>query len=87
MGFAIPLAGWLRGPLREMLHDCLLSHSLAERGIVSPKFVHYLLEEHESGRRDNRGWLWSLLMLELWFRETELSAGLRATSSPPVAVG
>ena len=85
MGFSMPLAKWLRGPLREMLHDNLLSRSLAERGIVSPKFVQYLLAEHESGRRDNRAWLWSLLMLELWFRETE--SGVGVASVPQVVVG
>jgi asparagine synthase (glutamine-hydrolysing) len=69
-GFAVPLAAWFRGPLREMLHDHLLGPSLASRGIVSPSFVRRLVEEHESGRRDNNHWLWMLLMLELWFRET-----------------
>jgi len=84
MGFSVPLAKWLRGPLREMLHDNLLSRSLAERGIVSPKFVQYLVSEHESGRRDNQSWLWSLLMLELWFRETERGA-VAISVSPVVA--
>ena len=69
MGFAIPLAAWLRGPLRDMLHDHLESASLRDRGIVSPGFVKHLLREHEAGRRDNRTWLWSLLVLEMWFRE------------------
>ncbi|HCC56883.1 MAG TPA: asparagine synthase (glutamine-hydrolyzing) [Solibacterales bacterium] len=75
MGFAIPLAQWLRGPLREMLHDHLESSSLRDRGIVSPGFVTHLLQEHESGRRDNRTWLWSLLVLEMWFRENARWAG------------
>lgn len=69
-GFAVPLANWFRGPLREMLHDTLLSKALAERGIVSPGFVSHLLNEHERRRRDNSHWLWALLMLELWFRHT-----------------
>ena len=78
MGFAIPLAGWLRGPLRDMLHDHLEGATLRARGIVSPGFVTHLLKEHESGRRDNRTWLWSLLVLEMWFRENETwSAGSR----------
>ena len=69
-GFAVPLAEWFRGPLREMLHDHLLGPDLAGRGIVSSGFVRELVEEHERGRRDNSNWLWMLLMLELWFRET-----------------
>ena len=77
MGFAIPLAGWLRGPLRDMLHDHLEGASLRNRGIVSPGFVSHLLKEHESGRRDNRSWLWSLLVLEMWFRENETWSAAR----------
>ena len=41
------------------------------RGVARPAFVKLLLEEHDRGRRDNYYWLWSLLMLELWFRELE----------------
>jgi hypothetical protein len=39
--------------------------------MVSPEFVRHLLEEHERGRRNNYHTLWSLLMLELWFRDLE----------------
>ena len=78
MGFAVPLATWFRGPLREMLHDHLLGPRMAARGMVSPDFVRHLLAEHEAGRRDNHHWLWSLLMLELWFVETERRADVPA---------
>jgi asparagine synthase (glutamine-hydrolysing) len=71
MGFAIPLAEWLRGPLREMLWDHLDSPRFFERNIVSRPFMRYMLEEHQSGRRDNRTWLWALLVLEMWFRDFE----------------
>lgn len=71
MGFALPLAQWLRGPLREMLWDHLTSPRFLERGIVAPAFVRQMLEEHQSGRRDNRSWLWALLVLEMWFRDYE----------------
>ena len=70
MGFGVPLAKWFRGPLREMTWDLLAGPQFSGRGIVSPVFVHELLEEHQRGRRDNHTWIWSLLMLELWFRET-----------------
>ena len=71
MGFALPLAQWLRGPLREMLWDHLTGPRFAARGIASPNFVRHMLEEHQSGRRDNRTWLWALLVLEMWFRDFE----------------
>jgi asparagine synthase (glutamine-hydrolysing) len=67
-GFSVPIAEWFRGPLREFLWDHLNSPRFLERGFVSPRFMHELLQEHDSGRRNNRAWLWGLLMLELWFR-------------------
>ncbi len=85
MGFAVPMASWLKGPLRQMLHDCLLGSSLASRGIVSPRFVAYLLAEHESGRRDNQTWLWMLLMLELWFRQIEQPEPGPSLASPALS--
>ncbi len=84
MGFAIPLAGWLRGPLREMLWDHLNSPRFFERGIVSPSFVRHMLQEHQSGRRDNRTWLWALLVLEMWFRHYDQR---KATCPAEVAAG
>ena len=74
MGFGVPLAEWLRGPLRDMVNDTLLSPRFLSRGIVSPPFVRALVDEHQRGRRDNYHWIWCLLMLELWFHEVETEA-------------
>jgi asparagine synthase (glutamine-hydrolysing) len=69
MGFGVPLAAWFRGELRAFLWDHLTSGVFLDRGVVSPVFVRHMLAEHDSGRRDNSHWLWSLLMLELWFQQ------------------
>jgi asparagine synthase (glutamine-hydrolysing) len=71
MGFGVPIELWFRGPLRGMIHDHLLGRTFLERGIVSESFVRYLLREHESGRRGNQHAIYSLLMLELWYRNLE----------------
>jgi asparagine synthase (glutamine-hydrolysing) len=71
MGFAIPLDQWFRGPLQEMVHDTLLSRTFLDRGMVAPEFVHYMLKEHDSGRRSNHHQMYRLLMLELWFKTLE----------------
>jgi asparagine synthase (glutamine-hydrolysing) len=68
-GFGVPLADWFRGELREFLWDHVTAAQFLDRGIVSPEFLRALLEEHDSGRRDNCHWLWSLLVLSLWFQE------------------
>jgi asparagine synthase (glutamine-hydrolysing) len=73
-GFGVPLGAWFRGPLKALLWDHLQSRSFLNRGMVSPKFVSQLLAEHDRGRRDHYHQLWSLLMLELWFREEESRA-------------
>ncbi|MGD0771367.1 MAG: asparagine synthase (glutamine-hydrolyzing) [Candidatus Solibacter sp.] len=68
-GFGVPLADWFRGSLREFLWDHVTAAQFLGRGIVSPEFLRALLDEHDSGRRDNSHWLWSLLVLSLWFQE------------------
>ena len=70
-GFGVPLARWFRGPLRNLLWDHLTGSPFLNRGMVSPAFVTHLLGEHDRGRRDHSHQLWSLLMLELWFRDAE----------------
>ena len=72
MGFAAPISVWFRGSLRQFLRDRLMDPKFLNRGIVSPVFLERMLREHDSGRRDNQHWLWSLLMLEEWF--VQLSA-------------
>lgn len=71
MGFGVPLSLWFRGSLRTFLWDHLTSSSIAARGLVSPAFLQRMLTEHDTGRRDNSHWLWSLLMLELWLQQLQ----------------
>lgn len=67
-GFAVPLDAWLRGPLREMTADLLLSPRAASRGLFQPAAVRRLMEEHAGGIRQWGEVLFSLLVIELWHR-------------------
>ena len=69
MGFGVPIAIWFRGPLKDFLWDHLTSRKFLNRGIVSEPFMRFLLEEHQSGRRNNDLRLYMFLMLELWFEQ------------------
>ncbi len=71
MGFGVPIDQWFRGPLRDLVHGSLLSRTFLDRGILSADFVHYLLSEHDRGRRNNHHQIYALLMLELWFENLD----------------
>ncbi len=66
MGFGVPIADWLRGPLRDLLQEALFGHAAVSRGYFQMAVVRRLVDQHMSGRRDWHGHLWTLLMLELW---------------------
>lgn len=65
-GFMIPLARWLREDLREMAQDLLSDDAVRRRGYVAPGYVRWLIEEHQSGRRNFADQLYALMVLELW---------------------
>jgi asparagine synthase (glutamine-hydrolysing) len=65
-GFGIPHARWLRGDLRALLHDTLLSQRVYDRGQLARPAVERMIREHDSGRVNHGLRLWNLLWLELW---------------------
>ncbi len=70
MGFAVPLASWFRGPLRERVRAGLLGSTLADTGIFNMAFIEKMLDQHQSGRRDFSAPIWTLLMFESFLRNT-----------------
>jgi asparagine synthase (glutamine-hydrolysing) len=68
MGFGVPLDRWFRGELKNELRAVLLDPVALGRGLFRPEAVAQLIDEHVDSRRDHAYKLWSLLMLELWFR-------------------
>jgi asparagine synthase (glutamine-hydrolysing) len=68
MGFGCPVDHWLRGDLKDMAYDLLLSPQASSRGIVGRSAVKTLLDEHCSGANAHHTRLWPLLIMELWFR-------------------
>jgi asparagine synthase (glutamine-hydrolysing) len=74
MGFAIPLAEWLRGPLRDWAETLLDERRLRETGLVNTGRVRALWTEHIDGRRNHQHLLWDILMLEAWRERWEAPA-------------
>jgi asparagine synthase (glutamine-hydrolysing) len=80
MGFAVPLASWFRGPLRERVRESLLGPTLLDTGIFDERFLRKIVDEHQAGLRDFSAPIWSLLMFEAFFRQQE-GEGVRSRRS------
>lgn len=65
-GFGIPLAKWLKEDLRPLMLDTFSESRLKAGGLFDPAEVMRLLNEHLSGKKDNRKQLWTLLCFEMW---------------------
>jgi asparagine synthase (glutamine-hydrolysing) len=68
MGFRIPFGEWLRADRRDLAPEVLLDGRSLERGIFREDRVRAIVSEHLDGGRDHGYRIWTLLMLELWFR-------------------
>ena len=63
-GFAVPLAAWFRGPLRERLREALCGPVLRDSGLFDMRGIGILLDQHQGGTRDHSAALWTLSMIE-----------------------
>jgi asparagine synthase (glutamine-hydrolysing) len=65
MGFPVPLQQWLRGPLRDFVHDVLTTSAAKQRELTNNQVVlDKVDQEPQFGRT-----VWGLLSLELWQQE------------------
>ena len=67
-GFKPPIDAWLRGRLRPLAHDALLSSTSRLRTYIDPRSIRRLLTDHDAGRANGHR-IWALLIHELWSRE------------------
>ncbi len=65
-GFDAPVGEWMRGPLRELVHDTLAAERLRRTDWLDPVAVASLQREHAERRADHAWRLWGLVALCDW---------------------
>jgi asparagine synthase (glutamine-hydrolysing) len=69
MGFGVPIAAWMRGPLRPWARDLLAPARIRREGFFDATRLQRHWDEHASGRNDFGQLLWSVLMFQAWLDE------------------
>lgn len=67
-GFTLPMAEWLRGPLRDWAEELLSPSSLASSGLFEVAVVRKTWNEHVRGVRDWKYLIWDVLSFQSFFR-------------------
>ncbi|HMO18899.1 MAG TPA: asparagine synthase (glutamine-hydrolyzing) [Oligoflexia bacterium] len=68
MGFSVPIAEWLRGPLRPWAEELLDVNRMGQDGFFNSEMMQKMWGEH---LREEFNWgtqLWSVLMFQAWLR-------------------
>lgn len=66
MGFAVPLAQWLRGPLQEWAQDLFEGPACRSGEYFNRERLQAVWREHLSQQADHSGRLWNVLMILAW---------------------
>jgi asparagine synthase (glutamine-hydrolysing) len=66
MGFGVPLAQWLRGPLKDWAEALLDERRLIQEGYFHAEAVRKLWSAHLTGKVNAHLKLWNILMFQSW---------------------
>jgi asparagine synthase (glutamine-hydrolysing) len=69
MGFGVPVGEWMRGDLRPLLEDVLMSPSAKVLDYFDGRILRDMVDAHVQARQDCGSQLWALLWLEMWSQE------------------
>ena len=69
MGFAVPIADWLRNEWKEISKDLVLSDHSSVKSYFNPLFIERIFDEHKTSRRNHDYLIWTLMVLEMWCKK------------------
>lgn len=68
-GFAIPVAEWLRGPLKPWAEQLIAVDRIKMEGFFNHDIISRMWQEHQQGSRSWHYQLWAVLMFQSWYEK------------------
>lgn len=73
VGFRLPVNIWFQNEMRDYLYDHLTGPAARTAAYYQPAILNKILQEHTRGRYNHEKLLWSLLNLEIWHRQYNMT--------------
>ena len=70
-GFSLPMADWLRGPLRLWADELLSTERIIKEGYLEDYLIQEKWVEHKKGLKDWSQDLWCVLIFQMWLDENK----------------
>jgi len=72
-GFESPMALWLKTDLKEYCKDILSHNNISRHGLFNSNYIQYKMAEHFNSKEKNNKLLFSLIMLNLWIEQENIT--------------
>jgi asparagine synthase (glutamine-hydrolysing) len=69
MGFAVPVAHWLKSDLKYYKDEFMTEKDFAEHGLFKQSGVNHIINQFYKGDRNYNGLFWYLLMFQMWYKK------------------
>jgi len=69
LGLNPPMGIWLKRDLKHFIDAYLSKNSIKKRGLFNYNYIEQMITEHKTDKRDRSLYIWSLIVLEEWFRQ------------------
>lgn len=69
MGFAVPVASWLKADLKYYADEYMTAKDFASHGLFKQSGVDHIMRKFYNGDRNYNGLFWYLLMFQMWYKK------------------
>lgn len=67
-GFGVPIGAWFKNALKNEVLELLDEQYIMGQGLFNYKYIHRVLDEHFTEKKNRSGELWALYVFQRWYR-------------------